>query len=52
VTAERVHTGSVRQVILLPEPNLRPEVEARRKAGADSLRPTEVASSGRETSAF
>ena len=33
------HTGSVRQVIRLPEPKVRPEVEARRKAGADILRP-------------
>jgi hypothetical protein len=29
----------VRQVIRLPEPKVRPEVEARRKAGADILRP-------------
>jgi hypothetical protein len=29
----------VRQVIRLPEPQRRPEVEARRKAGADILRP-------------
>lgn len=34
-----MHTGSVRQVIRLPEPKVRPEVEARRKAGADILRP-------------
>ncbi len=33
------HTGSVRQVIRLPEPPVRPEVEARRTAGADILRP-------------
>ena len=33
------HTGSMRQVIRLPEPAVRPEVEARRKAGADILRP-------------
>lgn len=33
------HTGSVRQVIRLPEPPVRPEVDARRKAGADILRP-------------
>jgi hypothetical protein len=33
------HTGLVRQVIRLPEPAVRPEVEARRKAGADILRP-------------
>ena len=33
------HTGMVRQVIRLPEPKVRPEVEARRKAGADILRP-------------
>lgn len=35
VTAARVHTGSMRQVIRLPEPKVRPAVEARRKAGAD-----------------
>ncbi len=29
----------MRQVIRLPEPKVRPEVEARRKAGADILRP-------------
>jgi hypothetical protein len=29
----------VRQVVRLPEPKVRPEVEARRKAGADILRP-------------
>jgi hypothetical protein len=29
----------MRQVIRLPEPEVRPEVEARRKAGADILRP-------------
>lgn len=29
----------MRQVIRLPEPKVRPEVEARRKAGADALRP-------------
>jgi len=29
----------MRQVIRLPEPRVRPEVEARRKAGADILRP-------------
>ena len=34
-----MHTGPVRQVIRLPEPKVRPEVEARRKAGADNLRP-------------
>jgi len=33
------HTCAVRQVIRLPEPKVRPEVEARRKAGADILRP-------------
>ncbi len=39
MTADGVHTGSMRQVIRLPEPKVRPEVEARRKAGADVLRP-------------
>jgi hypothetical protein len=39
VTAERVHTGRMRQVIRLPEPKMRPEVEARGKARADVLRP-------------
>jgi hypothetical protein len=39
VTAGRVHTGRMRQVIRLPEPKVRPDVEARRKAGADILRP-------------
>lgn len=34
-----MHTGSMRQVIRLPEPKARPEVEERRKAGADILRP-------------
>ncbi len=34
-----MHTGSVRQVIRLPEPRVRPEVEARGKARADVLRP-------------
>lgn len=29
----------MRQVIRLPEPNVRPEVESRRKVGADLLRP-------------
>lgn len=29
----------MRQVIRLPEPKVRPDVEARRKAGADILRP-------------
>lgn len=29
----------MRQVIRLPEPKVRPEVEARRKAGSDILRP-------------
>ncbi|MGH9278640.1 MAG: hypothetical protein ACRD12_11130 [Acidimicrobiales bacterium] len=33
------HTGRVRKVIHLPEPEVRPEVEARRKKGADILRP-------------
>lgn len=35
----RMHTGSMRQVIRLPEPKVRPEGEARRQAGADILRP-------------
>ena len=39
MTAHRVHTGPVRQVIRLPEPKVRPEVEARGKARADILRP-------------
>lgn len=39
MTADRVHTGSVRQVIRLPEPKVRPEVEARGTARADVLRP-------------
>jgi len=33
------HTGTVRRVIRVPEPKARPEVEERRKAGADALRP-------------
>lgn len=33
-----MHTGSVRQVIRLPEPSIRPEVEARGKVRADVLR--------------
>jgi hypothetical protein len=39
VTGNQVHTGSVRQVIRLPEPKVRPEVEARGRARADVLRP-------------
>jgi hypothetical protein len=49
VTAERVHTDRMRQVIRLPEPTMRPEVVARRKAGADILRPYRGAMWARRT---
>ena len=39
MTGNQVHTGPMRQVIRLPEPKVRPEVEARGKARADVLRP-------------
>jgi hypothetical protein len=39
----------MRQVIRLPEPEVRPEVEARRKAGADIVRPSEGAMWARRT---